>query len=56
MESGYGNRLFVVTSASGKAPIQVASKELGRDGEPRWFWETGTYWMHRPDGWFVIRR
>lgn len=56
VESGYGNRLFVVTSSSGKAPIQAASKELAQDGKPKWLWEIGSYWMHRPDGWFVIRQ
>jgi hypothetical protein len=56
VESGYGNRLFVVTSASGKPPIQAASKELGQEGKPKWLWEIGSYWIHRPDGWFVIRQ
>ena len=56
VESGYGNRLFVVLSPCGKAPIQAASKELGQDGHPKWLWETGSYWIHRPDGWFVIRQ
>lgn len=56
VESGYGNRLFVVTSSSGKAPIQAASKELAQDGKPKWLWEIGSYWMHRPDRWFVIRQ
>ncbi len=56
VESGYDNRLFVVTTPSGKAPIQTASKELGQDGKPKWFWDTGSYWIHRPDGWFVIRQ
>jgi hypothetical protein len=56
VESGYGNRLFVVTSSSGKAPIQAASKELAQDGKPKWRWEIGSYWIHRPDGWFVIRQ
>jgi hypothetical protein len=56
VESGYGNRLFVVTSSSGKAPIQAASKEIGQDGKPKWRWEIGSYWIHRPDGWFVIRQ
>ncbi|MGZ4822167.1 MAG: hypothetical protein ACXVZM_11230 [Terriglobales bacterium] len=55
-ESGYGNRLFVVTSASGKPPIRAASKELGQEGKPKWLWEIGSYWIHRPDGWFVIRQ
>jgi hypothetical protein len=54
--SGYDNRIFVVTTANGKAPIQTASKELGEDGKPKWFWDTGSYWIHRPDGWFVIRQ
>ena len=56
VESGYGDRLFVVTTASGKAPIQVASKQVSQDGQPQWKMETGTYWIHRPDGWFLIRR
>ena len=56
VESGYGNRLFVVTSSSGKAPIQAASKEIGQDGKPKWRWGIGSYWIHRPDGWFVIRQ
>ena len=56
VESGYGNRLFVVLSPSGKAPIQAASKELAQDGKPKWRWEIGSYWIHRPDGWFVIRQ
>ena len=56
VESGYGNRLFVVTSASGKPPIRAASKELGQEGKPKWLWEIGSYWIHRPDGWFVIRQ
>jgi hypothetical protein len=56
VESGYGNRLFVVLSPSGKAPIQAASKELAQDGKPKWLWEIGSYWIHRPDGWFVIRQ
>ena len=56
VESGYGNRLFVVLSPSGKAPIQAASKELAQDGQPKWRWEIGSYWIHRPDGWFVIRQ
>jgi hypothetical protein len=54
--NGYDNRLFFVTSPSGKAPVQAASKELGQDGQPKWRMETGSYWIHRPDGWFVIRR
>ena len=56
VESGYDNRLFVVTNSSGKAPIQAASKELAQDGKPKWLWEIGSYWIHRPDGWFVIRQ
>ena len=51
-----GNRLFVVISPSGKGPIQAVSKQLGHDGKPKWLWETGSYWIHRPDGWFVIRQ
>jgi hypothetical protein len=56
VESGYDNRLFVVTTASGKAPIQVASKQVSQDGQPQWKMEIGIYWIHRPDGWFLIRR
>jgi hypothetical protein len=56
VESGYDNRLFAVTTASGEAPIQAASKQLSEDGKPRWTFETGSYWIHRPDGWFVIRQ
>jgi hypothetical protein len=56
VESCYGNRLFVVTNTSGKPPIQAASKELGQEGKPKWIWEIGSYWIHRPDGWFVIRQ
>lgn len=56
VESGYGDRLFVVTGASGKAPIQAASKQLAEDGHPQWTMETGVYWIHRSDGWFLIRR
>jgi len=56
VESGYDNRLFVVTTPSGKAPIQVASKQVSQDGQPQWKMDTGIYWIHRPDGWFLIRR
>ncbi len=56
VESGYGNRLFIVTSPGGKAPIHAASKQLAQDGKPKWLWDTGSYWIHRPDGWFVIRQ
>jgi hypothetical protein len=56
VESGYENRLFVVTTGSGEAPIQATSKQLSEDGKPRWKLETGEYWIHRPDGWFVIRQ
>ncbi len=56
VESGYDNRLFVVLSPSEKAPIQAASKELAQDGQPKWRWEIGSYWIHRPDGWLVIRQ
>src|ERR1039458_2379078 len=43
-------------SLGGKAPIQAASKELAQDDKPKWRWEIGSYWMHRPDGWFVTRQ
>jgi hypothetical protein len=56
VESGYGDRLFVVFTASGKAPIAPASKTLSKDDKPQWTVETGSYWIHRPDGWFVICR
>jgi hypothetical protein len=55
VESGYGDRLFVVTTAGGKAPIRAASKS-SKGGPPELTMETGSYWIHRPDGWFVIRR
>ncbi len=55
VESGYGDRLFVVTTASGKAPIRAASKP-SKGGQPELTMETGSYWIHRPDGWFLIRR
>jgi hypothetical protein len=54
--SGYDSHLFFVTTPSGKAPIQAESKEVGQDGHAKWRMETGSYWIHRPDGWFVIRR
>lgn len=56
VESGYDNRLFVVTTASGEAPIQMSSKQLSQDGKPQWTFDTGSYWIHRPDGWFIIRQ
>jgi hypothetical protein len=56
VESGYGDRFFVVISPNGKEPIRVVSKEPGHDGKPRVLMETGMFWIHRPDGWFVIRR
>ena len=56
VESGYGDRLFIVTTPSGKAPIQAASRQLSQDGKPQWTMHTGMYWIHRTDGWFVIRR
>jgi hypothetical protein len=56
VESGYDDRLFFVRSAGGKPPIRVRSKELGKDGQPRLIMETGSYWIHRPEGWFMIRR
>ena len=54
--SAYAGRLFIVTDAAGKAPIQLASKKLTKSGHPEWTMETGEYWIHRPDGWFVIRQ
>jgi hypothetical protein len=56
VESGYENRLFVVLTGSGEAPIQTTSKETSEDGKPRLTFETGAYRIHRPDGWFVIRQ
>jgi len=56
VESAYEGRLFIVTDAGGKAPIQLASKKLTKSGHPEWTMETGEYWIHRPDGWFVIRQ
>lgn len=56
VESGYDNRLFVVLTSAGRMPIQASSKQLGKDGKPEWTLETGSYWIHRPDGWFVIRQ
>jgi len=56
VESGYDNRLFVVLAAGGEAPIQATSGQMSEDGKPRWTFETGAYWIHRPDGWFVIRQ
>jgi hypothetical protein len=54
--SAYDGRLFVVTDAGGNAPIQLASKKLNKSGHPDWTMETGEYWIHRPEGWFVIRQ
>ncbi len=56
VESAYGDRLFVVTDASGKAPIQLIAKQSNKQGHPEWTLETGSYWIHRSDGWFVIRQ
>lgn len=56
VESAYDGRLFIVTDAAGQAPIQLASKKLNSQGHPESTTETGEYWIHRSDGWFVIRQ
>ena len=56
VESAYDGRLWVVTDAAGQAPIQLASRKLNKEGRPEETMETGEYWIHRPDGWFVIRQ
>ena len=56
VDSAYEGRLFVVTDAGGNGPIQLTSKKLNKAGHPDWTMETGEYWIHRPDGWFVIRQ
>ena len=56
VDSAYDGRLWVVTDAAGEAPIQLASKKLNKEGHPESTMETGEYWIHRADGWFVIRQ
>jgi len=56
VDSAYDGRLFVVTDAAGQAPIQLASKKLNKEGHPESTMETGEYWIHRSDGWFLIRQ
>lgn len=56
VQSAYDGRLFIVTDAGGRAPIQLVSKKLTKSGHPEWTMETGEYWVHLADGWFVMRQ
>jgi len=56
VESALGNRVFVVSRAGGRAPVELASPEIDPDTKlPKEFVETGKFWIKLGGKWSVVR-